>query len=158
MKNTKIVLRPWKKEGEGCIILMHNFYGYKSNFVKVPEQKKQLNKIKNQLAQLKERVQISWHPRSGKPRIQPNEINKSKFCVGWHTNALCEVVLKGIPIVCFDQDCLDCVVWSYKIDNLCYPDRHKWLNYLCYAQWSMEEIKQGLQWNIVEKGIMNGNP
>ena len=65
-------------------------------------------------------------------------------------------VINGVPTIAMDPGSFAYELGNNKIENinnLKYPDRQQWLNNLAYAQWSGEEIKEGLPWKHL-KGIV----
>lgn len=68
------------------------------------------------------------------------------YCVVTHTSiAAVDAVLYGIPVVVSPLSCashVGCTKLS-DIDNLSYPDRQPWLNWLAYSQFSYREMHRG---------------
>ena len=55
-----------------------------------------------------------------------------------------ESVIKGIPTVTMDEGAMAWQVSSHEPGEFYTPNRSKWLEWLCWTQWSWSEIDQGL--------------
>lgn len=77
------------------------------------------------------------------------DLEKAHAVVTFNSNSGVEAMLWGIPVFAADQGSM---VWPIanrsliSIDVPRKPDRAAWLNDLCYAQWSLEEMRNGEAW------------
>lgn len=170
----KIRLEKWQsnKDSNTVLLLTHNFNGYSSLTKSINTQHKECQSVTEKLSSLEYKIFISNHPKHGKSpglftkidrkwnlqRIDKGII-KSKFAVGWHTNALCYAVFKGLPIVCFDEECFAYPMASHSLEEpLIYPDRQEWMSILSWTQWTNAELAMGSFWDVVTNYIDTNNP
>lgn len=69
--------------------------------------------------------------------------------VTFSSNTAVEAAIEGIPVFAFDEGSMALPVanttWE-ALESPELPDRTQWLNNLAYAQWTPEEMRQGLPW------------
>ena len=162
-------LMPWKKERKNnkVLLLLHNFSGYSSITQTIYNQHIECDRVIAKLQDAGYEVIISNHPKMGISPGRPDQIDRVgtfkfmqealeyvDFAVGWNTNALCHVAIRGVPIVCLHDDCLAYDVASHSIaEPLIRPDRTKWINKLSWTQWTKRELKNGDFWPIINMYI-----
>jgi hypothetical protein len=98
------------------------------------------------------------HPSVSLPPIEGCEYSKRPLAddlrnawavVTFNSNSGVEALLAGVPVFALDEGSM---VWGVcnrslaDIESPSLPDRTQWLNDLCYAQWTLEEMKEGLAW------------
>ena len=98
------------------------------------------------------------HPSASLPPIKGCKYSKKPLSddlrnawavVTFNSNSGVEALIEGVPVFAFDEGSM---VWSVcnrslsDIESPCLPDRKQWLNDLCYAQWTLDEMKEGLAW------------
>lgn len=69
--------------------------------------------------------------------------------VTYNSNSAVEAVLEGIPAFTFDSGAMAKGVssqWLQELGSPHMPSREDWLSDLCYAQWSLEEMRSGEAW------------
>lgn len=168
-------------------ILVHNIGGYKSNVISEEDQISHILDVKKQIVEIygENNTCTSIHPkyvkaynaskverkrrRNTKPllrelfdsAIKPISIdhimNNSRFCVGWHSNSLCQATVYGVPTICLDDDCFSYDLSAHNIgDELVTPDRTQWLNQMSWCNWSEKEIKSGRFWEVIEPYLRKG--
>jgi len=164
-----ILLKEWNDNPKDkCTILLHNLSGYMSNTVHVKEQAVQVEKTIRALQNECKKVVIKVHPKMKSTSIRYGSaiLSKSKSmdvilentdcCLGWHTNALCDAVMRGVPIICLHEDCMAYELGTHKVNEaLIRPDRQKWLNKMAWVQWTKVEMSQGLNWPVIQYAIEN---
>lgn len=146
--------KPWNQTGENVCVMIHNIRGYKSITQDINKQLSYINEVINKLKKMGYNIIINNHPgsidRNNTIHLLRKNILLSKFCVGWHTNALCHSITMGVPAVCLDEDSFAYDVSSKSLDEkLIYPDRSEWINMLSWTQWTKEEIMEGKLWKII---------
>ena len=78
-----------------------------------------------------------------------DDLQNAWAAVTFNSNSGVEALLAGVPVFAFDEGSM---VWSVCNRSLaglaspCLPDRKQWLNDLCYAQWTLDEMRAGLAW------------
>ena len=145
--------KPWIdiRDRDKISLLLHNPTGYFSSYQ---------NDLDSQISKCKEkfgdRLIISGHPKYHiAQNIPMDQILKiSKVCVGWHTNALCMAVIKGVPIMCLSDHCFAYQLSSKSVDDISLPNRDEWINMMSFTQWSFGEFSQGYMWPIILKDIL----
>jgi len=71
-------------------------------------------------------------------------------------------LIDGVPVFASDEGSM---VWSVcnksfsDMETPCLPAREQWLHDLCYAQWTLDEMKQGLAWKhlFLDPGYVNSS-
>ena len=75
---------------------------------------------------------------------------KDCWCVvTFNSNSGVEAIVGGVPAVAMDEGSMIMGVETNigQIESPRMPDRQQWLNNLCYAQWTPEEMKEGMAWD-----------
>lgn len=98
------------------------------------------------------------HPLAPIPPIQGCEFSqrpleedlKNAHCVvTFNSNSAVEAAIYGKPVFAFDEGSM---VWDIAnkslldVDAPNYPDRKQWANNLAYAQWTLNEMRDGVTW------------
>lgn len=74
--------------------------------------------------------------------------------VTFNSNSAVEALVSGKPVFSFDEGSM---VWNVsnrdlsQIDNPWKPQRQQWLNDLCYAQWTIDEMRSGEAWQHLSR-------
>lgn len=69
--------------------------------------------------------------------------------VTFNSNSAVEALVAGYPVFADDPGSM---VWGVcnksiiDVENPKYPERRQWLDNLCYAQWTLDEMRQGKAW------------
>jgi hypothetical protein len=69
--------------------------------------------------------------------------------VTFNSNSAVESAIEGIPVFAFDEGSMAKEIannWLQDLDKPRTPDREQWLADLCYAQWTLEEMRSGEAW------------
>lgn len=148
-----IKVEDWKNNSTNIIsVLLHNVNGYKSCTIRPKHQVQAARKVCGQLRTLGYEVELLYHPKYKKDCETKiwNYITNSKFCVGWHSHVLCNTIIRGIPCVCLDNECLAFDMCSHSVtEDPIMPDRQQWLNSMSWGNWSRTEISNGDYWDII---------
>jgi hypothetical protein len=79
------------------------------------------------------------------------------YCTITRTSAGClDGILKGIPSISEDECNIANPVCDRdlsNIENILKPDRDQWVNDLCYAEWSVEDMKKGRCWKHLRSHV-----
>lgn len=113
-----------------------------------------------------EHVGLTWwwrpHPQGKTPsraRVCPSKnlaaaCRESSVILTHHSTAACEAMLRGTPVVAYDEESM---VWPIAqqapIDDafrLRLPDRGPWVEWLSWTQWTIDEIASGTPWEWFE--------
>tara|TARA_R110000824_G_scaffold398019_1_gene601427 strand:+ start:2972 stop:3988 length:1017 start_codon:yes stop_codon:yes gene_type:complete len=85
---------------------------------------------------------------------------KNAWCTITRTsNGAIDSILEGVPVITEDPVCMSYDVSEHSIKNIEHPfypsmrQRSQWLYNLAYAEWSLEEMKQGLPWQHLRSNI-----
>ena len=71
-----------------------------------------------------------------------------------NSNSGVDALIEGIPVFAFDEGSM---VWDVcnrvlkDIEDPKKPERKQWLNDLCYAQWTLKEMKEGKAWKHLSR-------
>jgi hypothetical protein len=78
-----------------------------------------------------------------------DDLRNAWALVTFNSNSGVEALIEGVPVFAFDEGSM---VWNVcnrslsDMESPSLPDRGEWLNDLCYAQWTLDEMKAGLAW------------
>jgi len=90
-------------------------------------------------------------------KVTIDEDLKNVWCAVTRTsNGAVDAVFNGIPTITEDPICLAYDVCEHsikKIETPAKPKRNQWLYDMSYAEWSLEEMRQGLPWQHLRKHI-----
>lgn len=76
-------------------------------------------------------------------------LDGAKSVVTWNSTSAVDALLAGIPVVAMDSGSIAYPISGHTLDDAIspiYPDREPWLASLGYAQWSLDEMADGLPW------------
>ena len=108
--------------------------------------------------QTRRRIVFRPHPLAKIPQIKWCEYSTAPLwrdlawataVVTFNSNTGVEALINGVPVFAFDEGSM---VWSIcnkdlrRIDFPETPARQRWLNDLCYAQWTLNEMRSGETW------------
>lgn len=76
-------------------------------------------------------------------------LNEARCFVTWNSTSCVDALRVGVPAITCDPSSIGWPVSRHRledVDDLWYPDRTQWLAGLGYAQWNLQEIREGLPW------------
>ena len=88
--------------------------------------------------------------------ILEKDMSEAWCAVGNTSNALCECVINGIPIITNDKFCMAYDMAEHDIGNLenpRTPNRTQWCHDLAYPQWTIKEMKNGDPWRHLKSEL-----
>ena len=95
-------------------------------------------------------VIVRHHPNVSRPaRTFLEDISDAYAVVTFNSNSGVEALIEGVPVFAFDEGSMCWPVCNKSFGVLsspARPDREQWLNDLAYAQWTPDEMKEGLAW------------
>lgn len=176
-KRKEITVKPWRKEGNHIVLLMQRG--------KEGWSMTNLNRIKwanETIAELRKHtdrhIVVRPHPTANP--FQPEElidpINNISFSnskivpmeddmanawasVVFSSGSSVGSIISGVPVFVSDHRC---AVWQLankdlsQIENPNIPDREQWFNDSAYTMWNMDEMREGLYWKHLIKGLNGG--
>lgn len=80
-----------------------------------------------------------------------------RVCVTFNSGAGVDAALAGVPVLAADTGSFAWEIALHdaaSIETLLRPDRAQWLNNLAYAEWSLEEMREGLPWRHLKPAIL----
>ena len=173
-----IVLQPWKQEGE--YVLICGQHGHSEQWRNMPDMDTYYRNTITEIRKHSDKpIVVRSHPRFREglhwscdmqwykdndvtwnipKHIQQtydsfdleHMLKHTHFCVSHSSNAGINSVIQGVPAVVSEHS----LAWdvSTSMGNwLSKPDRHNWLNRLCYVEWFADEI--GVQWSRIRDHI-----
>ena len=176
-KKLNIELKPWRSTGDTIIICgqHHRSHQWRNNPTMNLWFEQQINEIRKHTDRP---IVIRPHPRNPTgfdiskwknvtkvlPQRDYNTVDDTDFketlkqawaVVNYSSNPAMMSVFNGIPVFVSEQSlCYDVGNTSLSnINNPAMPDRSNWANKLAYTEWTTEEIKQGLPWQIIKKRL-----
>lgn len=84
---------------------------------------------------------------STKPLAQ--DLANAHCVITFNSNSGVEALIAGKPIFAFDEGAMGYQLANKdlgELENLVYPNRQQWARNLAFAQWTPDEMKQGLAW------------
>lgn len=88
-------------------------------------------------------------------RFIKHDLAEASAVVTFNSNSAVDSVISGIPAIAMD---IGSMAWSVAghslgdLDNLPMPDRKQWVNSIAYAQWTVDELRDGAAWRHVRRG------
>jgi hypothetical protein len=81
------------------------------------------------------------------------DLEGAAACVNYNSNTGVDAILAGVPTHTFDIGSMIYSVSSHdwEIGKPFKPDRQQWLNDICYAQWTPQELRSGEAWKHILK-------
>jgi hypothetical protein len=104
-------------------------------------------------------ARIRWHPASPRGRMAPprplaEDLAGARWLVTYNSNSAVDAVLAGVPAVTCD---MGSVAWDVTGHEPAHappmPDRTQWAHDIAYAQWSLDEIRNGEAWAHLAIGM-----
>ncbi len=143
-QNSGVKIEPWKINKDGPIIVCPS----PLQSIKYYGTERWLDNTLTSIRKYTDREIIVREKPRGKKLNIANFQNavKDAYCVVAHTSiAAVEAVMYGIPVVVDPKSCAAMVGVTKinQINNLSYPDRQHWLNWLSYSQFSYGEMMRG---------------
>ena len=166
-------LKPWRKTGDNILILGQTRFGSSTIHLDILRwYEKMIKKIRQYTDKP---IRLLSHPnqkifptkafnKDKRNKIIPAKADITKeFKNSWCTvaktsGATIESLLNGIPVITNDDLCSSYEVAEHDIKNIMnprMPDRKQWLYNLCYSQWNLEEIAEGLPWSHLRQYLYN---
>ena len=158
-----ISMKDWREEGGHILILGQHEIGISTQHIDVVRWWEDI--IRGASAITKKKILFRPHPNQTKfPAGNNYEITENTsieedlencWCaVARTTNGAVDAIINGIPVFTPDEACMAYDVASHEIlqiDRPLTPDRTQWAANLAYAQWSIEEMRQGLPWKHLRR-------
>lgn len=102
------------------------------------------------------------HPLAPLPKIAGCEYSTRPFAedlktahcvVTFNSNSAVEALIEGKPVIAYDEGSMVWKLANKKLDleNLYCPERQQWANDLAHAQWTPDEMRQGLAWKHLSR-------
>jgi len=148
-----IEVKPWKKGGD-YILVGHQFakrYGVNriEKFKKIIEDLKGYNvRIRQHpkfIADVLASKECKGHLREKYLRDKNitfgEDLSKAKCMVTYDSAISVQAIFHGVPLIMYGKYMIMDPVSSPNVDNLRYPDRQSWLNWLGYQHWTIDELR-----------------
>ena len=71
--------------------------------------------------------------------------------IGYDTNALVDSIIRGTPCFNMGHSAVNSVALQdlCKIESPVYPSRRQWAHNLAYSQWTLDEFRSGVCWDML---------
>jgi hypothetical protein len=115
--------------------------------------------------QTRRKVVFRSHPLAQIPGIKWVEYSKAPLwedlgqaaaVVTFNSNTGVEALINGIPVFAFDEGSMAWSICNKDLKHIDFPEtppRQRWLNDLCYAQWTLNEMRRGETWAHLNTSI-----
>jgi len=80
-------------------------------------------------------------------------LSKAAYAVTFNSNSAVDAVLDGVPCITMDEGSMAWDVTGHEWEQPPTPDRTQWLHDLAYCQWSEDEMREGIAWQHLKKGL-----
>lgn len=95
-------------------------------------------------------------------RISPNpllkqDLSTASAVVTFNSNSAVDAVIAGVPVIAMDMGSMAWGVAGHSLNDLDsppMPDRTSWANSIAYAQWTVDELRDGTAWRHIRRGIV----
>lgn len=145
-ESLNIGLRPWRRKGKH--ILICPLTGAIGDFYQI-DPDRWLQTISGEISRFTDR------PIVVKPKTQGDlrESLKDCWCLVTHSsNAAVDALLEGVPVITLGESACQPVSWDFEtIENSVWPDREPWAYNLAYNQFTLDEMRNGAAWGILEE-------
>ena len=161
-KALEIPMKDWREEGEHILILGQHEIGISTQHVDVVDWWEDV--ISRLGSVTKKTIKFRPHPNQTKfpkgnyelttGKTMEEDLSNCWCAVARTTNGAVDAIINGVPVFTPDEACMAYCVASHqllKVENPVTPDRTQWAANLAYAQWSIEEMKQGLPWKHLRR-------
>lgn len=77
----------------------------------------------------------------------------AKCFVTWNSTSSVDALIAGVPVITRHRSSISWPIASHKfeLENLYYPSRRQFFANLGYAQWTVEEMREGLPWRHLSR-------
>ena len=78
-----------------------------------------------------------------------DDLAKAHCCVTFNSNSAVEAAIAGVPVIAYDEGSMAYTIAGHDwrdVEDPPKPDRKQWLYDLCYTQWTLDEMREGLAW------------
>ena len=181
-KKRKLRIKQWRKEGENILIIGQTHYG--AGLVHVGTESDPMSNMwtdpthyyHNLVRRIREYtdrpIVFRTHPIGDKEirnritvtdsrEIPIKQDLQNTHCVVTRTsNGAVDAIFNGVPTITEDPACLAYEVSGHSIKEIespIKPSRNQWLYNMSYAEWSVDEMQQGLLWQHIRNNINEKN-
>ena len=161
-KALEIPIKDWRQDGEHILILGQHEIGISTQHIDVV---RWWEDIIFRLGSItKKTIKFRPHPNQTKfpkgnyelptGKTMEEDLSNCWCAVARTTNGAVDAIINGVPVFTPDEACMAYDIASHdplEIENPATPDRTQWAKNLAYAQWSIEEMKQGLPWKYLRR-------
>jgi hypothetical protein len=143
-----VTLQPWRKNGGHILLCGQVPWDASVDHISF---KAWLSTTRETLAQTTKRpVRFRPHPQIAKPDMSLEEdLEDCWAVVTFNSNTAVDAAIRGVPVFADDAGSMAYPIANKdisQIDAPHTPERNQWLNDLAFAQWTPEEMRQGLAW------------
>lgn len=146
-KELETELKPWRKNGDHVVVcpLSYNFSIHRGM-----DHKQWLKDTVAEVAKHTDR-KIIIKPKSSDMTLKEALLD-AHCIVGYDTNAMIDAVIAGIPAFNLGLSAVAPVALQdlSRLENPIYPDRKQWVANLAYNQWTLDEMKSGVCWEMLQ--------
>jgi hypothetical protein len=147
-KELEVELKPWNKKGKNIVVcpLSYNFSIHRGM-----DHKQWLKDTVTEIAKYTDR-QIIVKPKASDMTLEEALLD-AHCIVGYDTNALVDAVIAGVPAFNVGPCAVNPVALQdlSRIESPIYPERKQWCYNLAYNQFTLDEMKSGLCWEMLQE-------
>jgi hypothetical protein len=143
-----VELKPWKRKGKHIVVcpMSYNFSIHRGL-----DHKKWLKDTVAEIAKFTDK-EIIIKPKSSDMTLDEALLD-AHIIIGYDTNAMVDAVIAGVPAINLGPSAVSPVALQdlSRIESPIYPDRRQWAYNLTYNQWSLDEMRSGLCWQMLQE-------
>jgi hypothetical protein len=154
-----IPTRPWQYRPDGAVVVCGQLP--RDTQVQDVDHVRWCAHMVKKLQRMGERIIFRPHPRQkdasvyGVPkglidrRKMAQSLDDAKCVVTWNSTSSVDALIQGVPAITIHPSSIAYPVAQHKLDavrRLRYPSRSQWFAGLGYAQWTLDEMREGLPW------------
>lgn len=135
-------IKEWKTDGKDILLCGQHNLGRCTNYRNLEQW---YNEFEGKIKNLKFRP----HPTKGKAIALEQQLNTTKYAITLNSTIAVEILMKGVPVIATHEGNPVYSICGHTINELKYPDRLSFFQYLAHCQWNYREIIDGTFWEHI---------
>lgn len=146
-----IYVKPWRREGRHLVVcpqsdhFMNVVVGYNGNWTQ--DTLSDLSRLTLRSIRLR-----LWSPDKGKlANTLKEDLNGAHALITWSSAAAITAIIEGVPAIVMGESAASLIA-AIRLEDLEYAprlDRTNWLGVLADNQWTLDEMRSGFCWKVI---------